>query len=399
MFSLTAREPGNTAVSVLSSRPTRATRLLEGKSIGQALTTIPLLFSICSKAQSIAAIRAIESGLEISAGHSIEQRRRQLLDLETLREHLWRVILDWPGFYSQTADATHAARVVRLANELLQHAAEDGACLTRPGLDDLPTSDHSTQHGSKELRAAMERELYAMDLTDWLHIDLVGLQRWITKADTPLTRMLNHVLLNQWQSLGTTDVRFLPLLNPDVLITRLDAANADAFVAQPDWDGLTHYETGALARVADHALIRQLHALHGPGLLVRLVARLVETAQIGVRLAAQPDDAGDIEIGCHSGLGIAEAARGRLYHRAVVRDGNIGYYRVLAPTEWNFHPRGPAVRALGDIDIKDQVVARQQAELLIHAIDPCVEYEIHIGNEREDRTVSPAGGAGDVSNA
>lgn len=399
IFSLTTSEQGETEVSVLSSRPLQVARLLEGKSVDQALTTIPLLFRVCGKAQAVAAIRAIESALEITAGRAIEQRRRRLLDLETLREHLWRILLDWPRFYCQATATTPATRAIRLANELLQRVADDNACLINPGLTDRSTANCDVYQGSKDLRTAMERELYAMNLTDWLRLDLNGLQCWLAKSNTSLTRMLNYVLDKQWQSLGTANTRFLPPLNPEVLLSRLDAPDADTFIALPDWDGVTHYETGAFARVANDPLIIQLLEVHGPGLLARLVARLVETARLGVASETQTDTPGAISTRFHSGLGVAEAARGRLYHRAVVRNGTIAYYRLLAPTEWNFHPHGPAAKALRDIDSDDPSIARRQAELLIHAIDPCVEYEIQIGDVNKSPTDFPLYSTTDFRNA
>jgi hypothetical protein len=391
VFGLTASERGDTQVSVRSSRPLHAARLLEGKSIAQALATLPLLFSICGKAQSVAAIRAVESALGVAAGPAVAQRRKLLLDLETLREHLWRVVLDWPRFYEQAEDTARASQIVRLTNEVVQRAGEHHACLTRPGLDSLPPAGKPERQGIKQLRALMEAELYGIDLEAWLQFDFDTLQYWLTKADTPLTRMSNWVLQEQWQSLGATASEPLPRLDGDRLLQRLDAEGSDNFIARPDWDGNSGFETGAFARVADHPLIDQLGNRFGPGLLARLAARLVETARICVQLDSANPDPPDTTTLYNGGLGVAEAARGRLYHRVVVRDGTISRYRLLAPTEWNFHPRGPAAQALGSIKIDDPAVARQQADLLIHAIDPCVAYEIHIGDTPADRTEPPEG--------
>jgi hypothetical protein len=51
-------------------------------------------------------------------------------------------------------------------------------------------------------------------------------------------------------------------------------------------------------------------------------------------------------------------------------------YRLLAPTEWNFHPRGVVVQALEtlapDADLE------QLASLLVEAIDPCVGYDLEV---------------------
>ena len=51
--------------------------------------------------------------------------------------------------------------------------------------------------------------------------------------------------------------------------------------------------------------------------------------------------------GPNAGYAAVETPRGRLYYRLVIGDGGqVLDARVLAPTEWNFHPAGPLVRAL-----------------------------------------------------
>ena len=58
-------------------------------------------------------------------------------------------------------------------------------------------------------------------------------------------------------------------------------------------------------------------------------------------------------------------------------DGDrIARLRILAPTEWNFHPEGAAARALASLRGDDRNTTQIQANLLIHAIDPCVGYEL-----------------------
>ena len=62
-------------------------------------------------------------------------------------------------------------------------------------------------------------------------------------------------------------------------------------------------------------------------------------------------------------------------------DGNhIERFYILAPTEWNFHPQGVAVDSLNNLDRDDLSTLQLQADLLIHAIDPCVDYQLQIGH-------------------
>ncbi|MBK6630066.1 MAG: nickel-dependent hydrogenase large subunit [Betaproteobacteria bacterium] len=35
-----------------------------------------------------------------------------------------------------------------------------------------------------------------------------------------------------------------------------------------------------------------------------------------------------------------ETARGTLLHQVTLAGDHVAHYRIVAPTEWNFHPRG-----------------------------------------------------------
>ncbi|WP_373507775.1 nickel-dependent hydrogenase large subunit, partial [Thiocapsa sp.] len=80
------------------------------------------------------------------------------------------------------------------------------------------------------------------------------------------------------------------------------------------------------------------------------------------------------------GLGRVFAARGLLAHLVRVEDGRVRDYRILAPTEWNFHPRGVVARALESLPPGPEEQLRRQAELLITAIDPCVAFTLTYKN-------------------
>ncbi|OQX44500.1 MAG: hypothetical protein B0D85_06840, partial [Candidatus Sedimenticola endophacoides] len=77
------------------------------------------------------------------------------------------------------------------------------------------------------------------------------------------------------------------------------------------------------------------------------------------------------------GIGHSIAARGQLLHRVKLNGERVAAYQILAPTEWNFHPRGVVARSLAGVaGTREQM--EQQARLLINAIDLCVSYELSI---------------------
>ena len=84
----------SSGVAIRSSRPVNAARVFEGRATDETLRLLPLLFSVCSQAQATASVRAIEAALDRPATPAAEAIRERLIVLETVREHLWRILLD-----------------------------------------------------------------------------------------------------------------------------------------------------------------------------------------------------------------------------------------------------------------------------------------------------------------
>ncbi len=136
---------------------------------------------------------------------------------------------------------------------------------------------------------------------------------------------------------------------PDALTAADDAAvvvalesNAD-FASQPHLAG-RHPETGPAVRLGWSSSV--------PG--ATDAARLVEAEEaLGILLNGPGGDRDFApwltasQTQNHTGYASVESPRGRLYYFAVVQgDGRLRDARVVAPTEWNFHPEGPFARAL-----------------------------------------------------
>ena len=86
------------AANIASSRPVHASRILIGRQVVDAQKMIPLLFSLCGTAQACAGARACEQALNRPVKAEVQVLRDCLVNMETLREHLWRTLLDWPAF-------------------------------------------------------------------------------------------------------------------------------------------------------------------------------------------------------------------------------------------------------------------------------------------------------------
>jgi len=166
-------------------------------------------------------------------------------------------------------------------------------------------------------------------------------------------------------------------------------AFADAnFSAQPTWQGGAA-ETGAIARQQAQPLLAEWIARRGRGQGARLLARLIELAELPSRLKLRSGAVANADVQAkvktntkaftlddNVGLSLVETSRGVLMHCVRLADGKVADYRIVAPTEWNFHPAGPLQQALALLPADADIVARAQA--ICQSLDPCVAFEIDV---------------------
>jgi hypothetical protein len=179
----------------------------------------------------------------------------------------------------------------------------------------------------------------------------------------------------------------LPDLDPMALAERLSAPGAGTFVAHPDWGGVPR-ETSPFTRTRHLDPVAGLVLAHGNGLLARQAAVLVEVAALLTRLqgGAGPGAGARQAAMRGPGFGLAQvqAARGLLVHGVELdpvdlERGQVRDYRILAPTEWNFHPQGVVARGLATLSpMTDETQLRRQAGLFVTLVDPCVDYHLSL---------------------
>ncbi|MCK9532252.1 MAG: nickel-dependent hydrogenase large subunit [Gammaproteobacteria bacterium] len=368
-------------VVIQSARPLLASRLLENVAPDEALRRIPRVFSICATAQCEAALRACEQALGLTPSPAQRRARDMLVWMETAREHLLRILLDWPGFLDEPGPGERLPQVMRLLPDLRRALFGEAQPFR---LDGRPAIDLAALTGAIDALRSLTAQVLGSggDLSSPLR-SRTAFDAWLARGDALPARLLHRVRELGWQGLGGTHEAWLPALDAEVLRARLAMPGADAFVAAPDWQG-THCETTALERQRRQPLVADLLANEGNGLLTRLVARLVELEDIPKRLerdrlALEWDEAcGDSAAPVAGGNGLAqvEAARGRLIHYVEIARGAVRRFRILAPTEWNFHPAGVAAQGLLTLCGDDEAVLRRQAALWINAVDPCVGFHL-----------------------
>ena len=376
LLELDWRPPAVAGVRIRSTRPLHGSRLFVGKRPHEALPLVPLLFAVCGTAQSYTAATACERALGIPTPPATDEARRLLVLFETAREHLWRVFMDWPrlrGAAAQPGPVAEASALMTAFRRALW--GEEKPFL--PGA--MPSPDAPA--AALEAVAGLERLLTgALDLKASGGVleaaDPDGLCDWARARPGP--DILPWVRERGWGVLLDGAIEPLPALEPKALQPLFEGLDVDEFLARPRWDGATR-ETGPFARCRTHPLPAACEAA-GEGLLARLAARLVELAAIpeqlfgGLERLAQggeePAEARSRDGG--TGLAQAEAARGRLVHYVRVEGGLIADFRILAPTEWNFHPDGLLARALAAVRAHHREELEQAAGVVVTAVDPCV---------------------------
>ena len=410
-----------------STRAEWAAAMLRGRPAGHAPMLLPGLYALCGGAHRLAARHALAAARGPASDATCEgatsaSTDAQALRLDTLREHLRRLWLDAPRVAAAGGGAVAAPAALDLAAAPFMPAATD-------------LGDAATEAAT---RRWVESHVLHGDAEAWLaawEADAAShAARWGATADTWPARWLGIVR----GLLGDRAAPCRPLraaASEAGLEALADALRTQAGFALAPTEGGQPAETGCWTRLADPRLAGLAHvaAAATPApmqpLWLRHAARIAEIARLvshggatwlaqgrftpaadaaqtvgtpaanATRAAGTPPDAVHTTLGAsesasgaptpplREGLGWCEMARGLLVHWVRLdADDRIADYRVLAPTEWNFHPAGSAAQALAACAGQTPSTGVDMAQLLATAAayDPCVELRL------EDRPQEPA---------
>jgi hypothetical protein len=357
--------PGR-AAPLSGSRPVISQAMMQRLTAGLPATLLPQrlasVFSLCGTAHQVTAARAVCAALHDQQGPAELEQEALLLRLWTAREHLQRLAIDLP-------------RAVPV-----QGVAADPAWLRGWPLQSLPASGLAPTQGLQALRQNLltwlEQTLFGQPAAEWLAAwqaelsDTTGaLQHWCASHDHPVARWLHGV-----RPLAVTlqlPARPLELLDDgETGLRRLAgqlAADID-FARQPVWQGQPA-QTGCWTRQSLPASARRPRDAWG-----RWLARLAELLHL-----AMPGpwlQSGALWLGEGQALAWTEMSRGLLLHWVQLQgqgpDARVLGCRVLAPTEWNFHPQGGLAQWLARPGLAASEVAAAVA-----ALDPCVAVDLH----------------------
>lgn len=338
-------------VDIASSRPQLAQRLLAGRTAREAAQWAGRLYTLCGCAQRLAA----EAAAEAAAGEAVSAARLAQREIEVLaeqaREHAWQLLMPATGQATPAADPTPLRLVAQAVVE-----------------EDVR---------AKALTRVLTEHLLGEPPERWLARDAASLRRWCQEAATAPARRL------AWMLREPDTASRLPLLpaladwRTEMVSSLAEQALDDAdFCARPLWQGRAA-ETGALARLEDDPQLSAWRADRKWGSAARLLARLVELARLPQRLVA-----GGAPVlrawPLGGGVGVAgvETARGLLLHVVRLEAGRVTDYRILAPTQWNFHPAGTLAETLAAMPTGAHLLDRARA--VVDSLDPCVPCQLEV---------------------
>lgn len=340
------------AVEILPRTRPPLTRMFAGKQVGSLLSVLPRLFSLCSGAHQVAFVSAVEAARGQVAAADARRRRVTAVIAERLIELLrglfvGRLALD-SGSAAAVRSMMQAATVLgyEAAGTSYGQARRESVARIRSALTALGVS---SEDGGPAPGSALAAHIASLDDGAFLPMPL------------------------EPSFLSTADDR-------DVVLRLL--ADGAQFSDAPDLQGRVP-ETGVWARRA----MRDAALPSGSGPAERLKARIVEAARLCAWLEAR--EAGEesvsveqgivesYDLGNGRGAAAVECARGRLYH-LVELDGEerISRFEFLAPTEWNFHPRGPLVRVLQGSEFSGGRQGQDAVRAMVGSFDPCVAFSL-----------------------
>ena len=363
-----------------------------------------------------------------------------LADIELLREHMLRIFMDWPTLLAPHSAPCDNDK--RGFEELYPSIVTLGSKFETALFGSMPPFSMTAQPSLKTkcladayetLEAFLSQHVFGCPVESWARAAAVQprdiILHWSTKRETLAAQVCDEIVQQKWAREGEIDVEFLPILSSldcEALLYPSSMAHSHTplngrsqtetsqLPSAPLWKGQT-VETTSLSRTFSHGLMQQIASQCGAGLLARHYSRLLEIVSVFLRvkkniqfLLSQRKDCelpasldasffsavlqntgapSSLKNALNSshphsslqrGVGLVEAARGLLMHGVEIEEEVVKDYRILAPTEWNFHPKGALAKSISNIRGTDADYVKMIADFLIPSVDPCTATKLEV---------------------
>lgn len=353
-------------VIVTSSRPQKVTELFCGKKLDDVIELIPMLYSLCGVSQKVAAIRAAEGALRIQTSEQIEQARGMLVLAETARELVLRLFSDWLPDRSniKVKMIKWFADVTRKYNWAL--------CLGPQHVDQI-NLDSCAKDLENILSLSVIKEI----------TNASSMSAFIEASSESVTSEVRELFASKIAHLvgeGKAGVDLTDVAMQAEVLELLKTDNAYAFCAQPELNDKCYENSLYTLSCKDNRLNKKDYFSSLNELSFRFFVLIDALCSIPQHIRNEPERS--LIKTSHTGTGIVKAARGALLHHLQLEGGPtseciVKDYKIVAPTEWNFHPRGTLVKMLEGVKVaKDQLLIL--VESLIKLIDPCVTWQLKL---------------------
>ncbi|ANT54430.1 coenzyme F420-reducing hydrogenase subunit alpha-like protein [Mesorhizobium amorphae CCNWGS0123] len=341
-------------VEIKSNRPQGLARLFVGRRPEEAPVLAGQVFSLCGVAQSVAARLAVLNAADLPMRGEERFAATAKLLAERIFETLRALILHWP--------LPLPAAIVALAGKYLREALAASQAIIAGAKAKIAKCAFVAEPAARLSAAAA-----ALGIPDG---------EGQPPRDTAYAAILGNIDRD----------RIFVSRRPNPL-TVADDAEVIAHLSREAGYASLPYLAGRVVETGAYARLSSAGMPEGPHLAERFLARINDVRlclQQLSNLDQQDTDACSSLMGGGptpgaGGYGAVECARGRLYHLAEIgMDGHLCAYRILAPTEWNFHPAGPFVETLLSSRIGVGESAARSVSRLATLFDPCVAFEIGV---------------------
>ncbi len=325
------------SVRFTQPRAVPVSALLKGCTPDEAISRVGSLFALCGNAHATAAVSAVEAATSVLPALRVSQARLVLVAAEALREHFFRVAVDWPAHISEPPQTAALKPVTDLFSRLKMQL---GSAIFKPS-SIAAVNEAAANQVASALAAAVRAAVFGGDGSPLA--TSASIAAWAGNSETIAARM--------FASLNTVEAAE-DLFQPEQTVF-------GRWRADPRLTG-GEGSRRVLARILEiDALCNSLGSQTGREHACQLTTQVF----------------GDSGHGASAGI---DVARGRLHHELEIRDGLIAAYSISAPTGRNFEAGGAAEQAIARIRSADLAAFEQEAKLLVLEIDPCIAYELRV---------------------
>ncbi|MGB0204632.1 MAG: nickel-dependent hydrogenase large subunit [Neptuniibacter sp.] len=327
---------------------------------------IPMLYSVCGVSQKIAAIRAAESSLGIQVSDQVEHARGLLVFAETARELSLRLFSDW-----LTDVSNIKVKIIKWFTDV-SHTYSWALCI-----DPQQSGQIDLEECAKDLESILS-VLAIKTITDGKRMSA-----FLEEGSAGLTSEVRGLFASEIDLLSGephAGIDFTDASTQAAISAALKTDEAYRFCAQPDLNDQC-YENSLYTLICnDNSLNKKDYCCNLNDLSFRFFVLMNALCSIPKCIRVEPQRS--LIKTSQKGTGIVKAARGALLHQLQLEDQPtseciVKDYKIVAPTEWNFHPRGTLVKMLEGAKVgKEQLLVL--VESLIKLIDPCVKWQLKL---------------------